>query len=75
MVFQLPHHLEALRCMVTERLWDGQHGREPMHDLMSEIMGYCGPLGVIRWRSQMVYAGRWCARKGLIGCSCVKIIA
>ncbi|KAF4655979.1 hypothetical protein FOL46_008053 [Perkinsus olseni] len=41
MVFQLPHHFEALRCTAIERLWDGQQGREPMHDLMGDIMEYC----------------------------------
>ncbi|KAF4666174.1 hypothetical protein FOL46_003254 [Perkinsus olseni] len=41
MVFQLPHHFEALRCMAIEKLWDGHHAREPMHDLMGDIMGYC----------------------------------
>ncbi|KAF4695158.1 hypothetical protein FOZ63_003725 [Perkinsus olseni] len=41
MVFQLPHHFEALRCMAIERLWDGQQGREPLHDLMGDIMRYC----------------------------------
>ncbi|KAF4691430.1 hypothetical protein FOZ60_015426 [Perkinsus olseni] len=40
-VFQLPHHYEALRCMAIERLWDGQQGREPMHDLMGDIMEHC----------------------------------
>ncbi|KAF4709344.1 hypothetical protein FOZ62_002192 [Perkinsus olseni] len=40
-VFQLPHHFEALRCMAIERLWDGQQGREPMHDLMGDIMEHC----------------------------------
>ncbi|KAF4749564.1 hypothetical protein FOZ63_029427, partial [Perkinsus olseni] len=41
MVFQLPHHFEALRCIAIERLWDGQQGREPMHHLMGDIMEYC----------------------------------
>ncbi|KAF4732217.1 hypothetical protein FOZ63_014696 [Perkinsus olseni] len=41
MAFQLPHHFEALRCMALERLWDGQQGREPMHDLMGDILEYC----------------------------------
>ncbi|KAF4690303.1 hypothetical protein FOZ60_000371 [Perkinsus olseni] len=27
--------------MAIERLWDGQQGREPMHDLMGDIMEYC----------------------------------
>ncbi|KAF4694669.1 hypothetical protein FOZ62_019059 [Perkinsus olseni] len=40
-LFQLPHHFEALRCMAIERLWDGEQGREPMHHLMGDIMGYC----------------------------------
>ncbi|KAF4711636.1 hypothetical protein FOZ62_002410 [Perkinsus olseni] len=40
-LFQLPHHFEALRCMTIQRLWDGQQGREPMQDLMGDIMEYC----------------------------------
>ncbi|KAF4682455.1 hypothetical protein FOZ60_010567 [Perkinsus olseni] len=40
-LFQLPHHFEALRCMAIERLWYGEQGREPMHHLMGDIMGYC----------------------------------
>ncbi|KAF4689997.1 hypothetical protein FOZ60_000750 [Perkinsus olseni] len=40
-LFQLPHHFEALRCMAIERLWDGEQSREPMHHLMGDIMGYC----------------------------------
>ncbi|KAF4685238.1 hypothetical protein FOZ60_006755 [Perkinsus olseni] len=38
-LFQLPHHFEALRCMAIERLWDGEQSREPMHHLMGDIMG------------------------------------
>ncbi|KAF4672714.1 hypothetical protein FOL47_000193 [Perkinsus chesapeaki] len=41
MMFQLPPHVEALRCMAIERLWDGDHGREVMPHLMELIMGYC----------------------------------
>ncbi|KAF4672713.1 hypothetical protein FOL47_000192 [Perkinsus chesapeaki] len=40
-MFQLPPHVEALRCMAIERLWDGDHRREVMPHLMELIMGYC----------------------------------
>ncbi|KAF4741685.1 hypothetical protein FOZ63_032193 [Perkinsus olseni] len=40
-MFQLPHHFQALRCKVIEGLWGGEQGREPMHDLIGDILEYC----------------------------------
>ncbi|KAF4685054.1 hypothetical protein FOZ60_006992 [Perkinsus olseni] len=52
--FQLPPHVEALRCMMVE---GGGDGRVMPPELVGEVMDYCGrPMLRMDGPSEMVYA-------------------